>query len=548
MSEDKRAIEIIQEYDREEQKDCNFRNLWQEAADLEFPRENQITTTRSPGEDKSVTVYDSTAIFDSQDATSGLSSALFPAGTEAFALMPDDEELAESEIAQRYCSMATHRVHTAIMASNFSLHWNEAIRSLLVFGNCNLFEEWDNERLGLNFKDFDISLYTVKQDHRGNIDTVYVKPCFTARQAVAKFGNRAGEVVVRASKESKSESDKFDFINCVRPRKNRNPQYEDGKNKKFESVWINVKEKVIVYEGGYEELPYFCARWMKSSHEKRGRGQGTECLADVRMLQQMHKDFINAANVWADPPLIVHTNFEGRVRVMPHAVNRVTDMSHIAALDQRAMGNIPITKEIIEFQQDKIHRAFFRDLLAPIGPLTGDRRTQMEIQQRIEESLQRLAAPIARVQSELMDPMVIRSYWLLVRNGRIPPPPPELRGMRIEYLGRLALQLRNQEAQAFQRVINIAGQMDQLFPGSIKPSDNFSIDRGTRRFARAQGLNEEDLATVEERDAVRQQRAQDIQQQKMAMAAQVAGAAYKDTSGAPEEGSPAQMAVAGMVK
>jgi hypothetical protein len=110
----------------------------------------------------------------------------------------------------------------------------------------------------------------------------------------------------------------------------------------------------------------------------------------------------------------------------------------------------------------------------------------------------------------------------------------------IEYVSELAMAMRDQQAKAFERFAMMVGQLEAVFPGSV---DNISIDRALPDIALTYGMKPEHLATQEEIAAKRQKRAQDIQQQKMAMAAQVAAPAYASATKAPEAGSPAEALV-----
>jgi hypothetical protein len=128
---------------------------------------------------------------------------------------------------------------------------------------------------------------------------------------------------------------------------------------------------------------------------------------------------------------------------------------------------------------------------------------------------------------------------MLLKNGLLPPPPPELRSLKIEYLGRLALALQEQQADALQRFSQFAINMESVMPNFL--TDNINVDRAGRRMATTFGVNEGDFNTEDERDAIRQQRAQAQQAQMQMEAMQSMGKAYKDGSTAPEEGSPAGM-------
>ena len=533
------AKDIIMLRDSERARQAQFRTLWQDTADLVFPREDQINQRTVPGRDKTRNIYDTTAIMDSQDMASGLSGALIPTGQKFFGLKVHDRAVADIGDVANYLTVATEVLHEQLFESNFMLQLNETLRSLVVFGTGNLFSEWAPKTGGLNFKDFDIGLYQIKEDSKGRVDTVILSFSLSARQAVQEFGSsKVGEDINKAAASAESSSTMFDFIHIVRPRTDRKPNLSDNLNMPFESLFVEVKGEAVVKETGFEEIPFAVARWMKSSNEKYGRGQGTEVLSDVRMLQQMKKSFIDCGNRWNNPPLEVLEAHEGRVQVFPGALNFVQARKTIGAIEQNAMGNFPITKEMLEFQQEIIHKAFFRDIFVQLSNLKGDRRTTVEIIERIREGLRRLALPVARLQSELFNPVITRCVFLLIRNGRLDPPPPELQGQEwgIEYQGELALALRNQQAKGFQQFVEFIAGMEQVFPGV---SDIVRSDQAARRMAEAWGVNSGDIANEEEVEAKREQRQQAEAAQQAAQMAAMAAEGYNKTNKAPEEGSPA---------
>lgn len=534
---DERAKEVIKEQEREEQKASNFRNLYQEVADHMLPRENQIIGVRTPGEDKSKQIFDPTAMLDLQDMASGLSAAFFPPGELAFGLTVKDREIANIDRVKRYLALATQIAHDELFASNFMLQLNETLSSLIGFGTGCLYSEWDKKSLGLNFKDWDVSFYTIKQNSAGLVDTLILKYPLTARQAVQEFRDNAGKKVLEAASKSETESKKFDFIHRVGPRTKRNRQFTDFMNMPHESLFINVEEQTTVEEGGFDEFPYAVPRWKKSSNEKYGRGQGTIALSVSKELQQMHADFVECGNKWNNPPRQTLAGaVEGKVDVRPGANNIVSQTDAIKALDQGIRGNFPITKEILEFIQDIIHRIFFVDVFAPLARLTGDRRNMLEIRERIKQAVKKLASPLYRLQSELLTPNIKRDILLLIRNGKIPYPPPELqgRGFGIEYISELALAMRDQQARAFVQFADLISVLDPVFPGA---KDIINIDRALPDIGFTFGMKAEHLSTPEEITAAREQRAADLAAKQALEAAQIAAQGYGQTTKAPEEGS-----------
>jgi hypothetical protein len=281
---------------------------------------------------------------------------------------------------------------------------------------------------------------------------------------------------------------------------------------------------------------------MKSSNEKYGRGVGTEILPVIRSLQQMMKDFIECGNKWNNPPLEVLESFEGKVRVTPGAQNIVQTMNSIRELYGTTKGSFPVTKDMLTMMKEDIHGAFMMPVFQQLASLTGDRRTTIEIMERINEGMQMLAQPIGRLQSELFDPLISRVVSLLYRNGRLPKLPVELTQpgvkINIEYKGRLALALRDQQAKGFQQFLNVVVTANPMFLDN-PPTDLINVDSAFRRLSEAMGVNVNDLESPEVVQSKRTARAQAQQAQQAMMAAQTAGDVIKNTGKKPEEGSPA---------
>lgn len=528
------AQDIIALEQRERGRQANFRTLWQDTADLMYPRENQIVDKNSPGQVKTDRIYDPTAIMESQNMASGLAQNLVPPGQRFFSLRSADRRLRDVDAVKRYLSIVTEISHDAMFASNFMLQLIETLRSLVVFGTGNLYSEFTTK---LNFKDYAIGTYQILENHEGTVDTMILKFCMTARQANQEFNGEPGKIVAQALDAEPNK--KFEFIHIVRPRTDRDITKSDNLNMPYESLYVSIADQEVVNEGGFDEFPYHVARWMKSSAEKYGRGQGTEIMPQARVLNKMVEDFIELGNKWVNPPLEVLESFDGEVSVIPGATNFVAELNSIRAIQQNALGSFPVGKDIIDMQRQLVKDAFHSQAFAPLTDLTGDRRTTLEIRQRVQESFKKIGSPIGRIQSELFTPMIERVVMLLLRNGKLPPMPPEVQGseFKIEYIGPLSLALKSSEVEASQQWISVLGEIAQIDESAM---DNIDMDSSVRRMARAWGVNEEDIASEEEIALRREARAQQQQMAQMAEMAQAAGSAYNQATSAPEQGSPAE--------
>jgi hypothetical protein len=531
----KRAEEIITLYDRELSKAMPVRTLYQNVADLMFPRESQITNVRTPGEEYNLD--DPTGQMASVEMASGLFINWFPPGQKFYNIVMSDRRLNEIESVKQTLGMITEISHEKRATSNFVLQANETLRSLCTFGTGNMFSEWI-PGIGLNYKDYDVSQYLILQNNRGIVDTVLIKFPYTARQAFQEWGDKAGKSVMEAMADEKDHNKTFWFIRISRPREKRNPRLTDNLNMPFEALDISVKDKEIIAEGGNPEFPYAVSRWSQSSVEVWGRGPGTLALPAVRGLQSIKQDLIECGNKWNNPPREVLESFEGEVQTFPKALNWVTELNSIKAIDEGVRGNFPITKDLLEMERDEVKKLFLNDIFVQLRDLKGDRRTTLEIRERLVEGLSRLGLSYGKLTSEWLSPLVTRDIMLLLRNGQLPPLPPEMQGkaFKIEYVGRLAMELKSQQAKGWQQWVGVGAEIDAVFP----VTDNCDFDGGYRRLGETLGVSVEDMASKEEVDEKRRIRQEKEAAQMAIQMAQMGGQAYQSATKAPEEGSAAE--------
>ncbi|HOK66364.1 MAG TPA: portal protein [Anaerohalosphaeraceae bacterium] len=537
---DEKAKQLIALAESEKQKAANFRALYQEVANLMYPVENQITSVRTEGEDKSKDVRDPTGIIALDQATSGFLASWIPKDREFFGIRIKDRKLAELPHVKQWTTLATQITHDELFESNFLEQIKQTIKSCIGFGTGCIYSEYNPDLRSLVFKDWHVSFFTIQENAAGRVDSVILDYELTARQLAQEFAN-PGAACLKDASDLKTENNKYRILHIVRPRKERNVRLINNLNMPYESIYINVKEQHIIEEGGYEEFPFAVPRWERSSCEKYGRGRGTMMLSAVKELQQMHRDFLEVANKWNNPPLeTVDAMIEGLIDMSPGARNHVYERDVIRPINPNALGNFPITVDVIKAQQDFIaNKGFYNDIFSQFRSLQGDRRVTLELELRNQEGLDQLITPVISMEAELFNPLITRTILLLIRNGRIPPAPAELAGAEfaIDYMGKLAMAMKQYQARAFLQFAQIMLPLSQQFPETI---DMISMERAIPDIAIALGMKAEHMATEEELNQKRQARQQQLAQMQLLNAAQTAAKAVKDTSKKPEEGSPAE--------
>ncbi len=533
--------EIINLRDIELSAQSNIRTLWQDTSDFVYPYVN-ITSEFHPGTRRTREIFDLTPMLDAEDMVANLKHILFPAGQVFFAIKVGNNTKLPDEI-QRYISMLTEVTHDRIFNSNFITELDDVLRSLIHFGPASIFSEWTT-KTGLNYRSSVIGSYQLIENSKKLVDGIIITIKYTPQQAIEEFGDKAGPDIIKAAQDPKKVNTRFEFIYIVKPRSFMNPNLSQkiNTNMPWEEQVVNVKEKLIVLESGYPQFPYHTARWTRPAHEKDGRGISTELLPQIKVLNRMNRDFNEVGNKWANPARETLSSFKGKFRTFPGANNVVRELPSSRAIDQGLNGNFNITEASLDRQTGIIDRAYFKNAFNPIDDLTGDRRTTLEIRERVRGTWPKIGNPVARIWYEQIAPMVERSILLLIRNGVVPQPPAELEGINfgLDFVGPFALELRSQQSKAFQEWAFVVGELESVFPGAI---DNVDSDDAIMRLGRTLGVNTEDMASEEQRTEKREIREGKEQQQLELQVAAVAGQAYPGTTKAPEEGSPAEALV-----
>ncbi len=113
-----------------------------------------------------------------------------------------------------------------------------------------------------------------------------------------------------------------------------------------------------------------------------------------------------------------------------------------------------------------MQRAFYEDLFLMLAQTDRRQITAREVAEKHEEKLLMLGPVLERLHTELLDPLIDRTFNILQQNGVLPVPPAELqnRELNIEYVSVLAQAQRLVATGAVERLVGFAGQIAQLWP------------------------------------------------------------------------------------
>jgi hypothetical protein len=504
--------EIIKRLDKLKSERNNYETFWQDVAKYVIPRKAYITRTRTPGGKYDYDVYDSTAMMANIILAAGLHSYLTNPNSRWFSLRVQDEVANKDEDVKLWLSDTENRIYNTLNASNFNEQIHELYLDLGTFGVACMYEEEDAEN-GVRFYTRDIAEIYLCENEREKVDTVYRKFTLSARQAFDKWSEKAGEVV-KVFMDKKEYDKLVTFIHCVTPRYVRDVSKVDAGNMPFESTYIEVSKKHLISESGYQEFPYFTPRFNKNSGEVWGSSPGMVSYSDIKMLNEMVKVLIRAAQKIVDPPIVLpHDGFILPIKYGPAALNFRTKTSANDKIELLSPGgDIPVGMEIINEYRNLIKKNYFVDLFLLLADPARKDMTATEVMQRVEEKMLILAPVLGRLMNEFLDPLINRTFAILWRTNKIVPPPDLLKGLpyKIEYISPLARSQKLDQMKSINSFLALIGQMATVKPDVL---DNVNEDEIVKNIQDLYGVNPKFVRGEDEVKAIRQARTQQIQQQ-----------------------------------
>ena len=509
---------LLSRYEKLEGQRQNWETHWQEVADYMQPRKADVTKQRARGDKRMEQVFDSSPIQAVELLAASLHGMLTNPSTPWFTLRFKDEEIENEDEAKLWLEASTDAMYTAFNRSNFQQEIFELYHDLITFGTAAMFIEEDDEDI-IKFSTRHINEVFIAENDKGRIDTIYRRFKISARAAMQKFGEAVSSDVQSAFK--KDPYKEVEILHAVYPRTDFNPNKKDKKNMPFESVYIEFKNGNELSVSGFREFPFVVPRYLKASNEIYGRSPAMTALPDVKMLNEMCKTTIKAAQKQVDPPLLVPDDgFLLPVRTVPGGLNfyRSGTRDRIEPLNIGA--NNPLGLNMEQQRRDSIRAVFYvNQLMMQDGP----QMTATEVIQRNEEKMRLLGPVLGRLQSELLKPLIDRVFAILLRNNMLPAAPEFLSGrdIEIEYVSPLAKAQKSTELQSIMRAVEILGSLANVAP----VFDYVNFDNLVKHLADIVGVPQKILKTQSQVHAERQQAAQQQEQmQQMQQLQQVAKA------------------------
>jgi len=522
-----------------------WEQTWQELAEVLTPsRADFITESSTDGERRTDKIFDSTPRQACRSLAAGIDSFLMPRNVQWFHARPRFADLLSLENVRLWSETVEQRMFNAFYArtARFGQRTGEVLRDLVTFGTGVLFIGETADAQGLLFRSFHLRDTLIAENEEGVVDTIFIDMKLTARQAMQRYGEDSLSQEVREA-ETKHPDRTFKFLWVVQPRRDGQVGKAGPRNMPFASFVIEVEDKRLVRESGYEEFPFAVVRWDTSSGELYGRGPGHVALPDASVLQAMGKTLLVAGQRAVDPPmwaisdgiLSAPRTYPGGMTYFDGEAARRFGRPPLGELSTQAQ--IPLGREMQNDTREQVWGAFFRNVLQL--PVNAPRMTATEVIERKEEMLRAVGPVFGQLETDFLAATVERAFGIMLRAGAFPPPPLELQGKDLDFrFESPILRAKNQiEMAGLARTLEMLLPLVQAQPDMI---DNFEGDAIARAAPYAGGFPTAWLKSTDVRDAGRQARAAAAEAQQAAQLAQQGARALRDAAPVlmPQEEAP----------
>lgn len=326
-----------------------------------------------------------------------------------------------------------------------------------------------------------------------------------------------------AQNAERDPNGKTDILHvCLPANNNKNTVEKSQKNKRYDSVYLSMEKRTLLVENTLDYFPFMVTRWTKQADSAYGFSPAMQVMPEIGLLNGIRKGMIIGMHRHLDPPLLMPKDgYNLPVHNMPGSINfyRNGTQDKIQPLLFNTEHDLPVYNQIGDCKE-AILKAFHLDLFHM--PKEDKEMTASEAMIRNEEQMRRFGAIIGRIETELLNPMIINVYYILNKYGRIQPITQDgsQANISLEYRSPLA---KAQKASLYSAVEDMLGFIQRSGIANIKPEiyHNINFDRVLKLFVELKNVPPVILATQaefqQERGAFEQQKQAMIQQQMMGM-------------------------------
>jgi len=499
-------------------------------------------------ERKGARIYDQTAAMALQDFVDGYQGSTAAPTIDWWRPHFRNKQAMGTSEAKKWMDDVYEACSLEINNSNLYAMLNEASLDRFTYGYSTFYgPEWDAKKERL--------VYLVRHPREvyfavnslGDIDIVHRKFPITGRQILSDYPDAKITQAQRKAME-KNPYVEYPCIHAVYPREERDVTKITADNKLFASVYVLEEGSVILQESGYDEMPITLSR-CRITGDPYPRSPAIDSIFSVMMLNQESRSVLRASQLLVEPPFIVTGTLKSKLHIVPNGITyKDSPADNLEPIPFPAQMQAAFAE--IKDGREAVSKMFKAQIFSLMQNMPGKMNIPQVAAIQGEQAV--LLQPIiTNDQNENLTPLLRKTFVVLQKAGRIPPPPPSLyqyarTPVDIGYYGPVAmlakkhLQMTGVNA-VLPEILQLAKEAPQFGPMLDRIDVDALYDYITDSASMPAKLSK-DMKLVQQ---IRQQRAQQMQQQQKLDAMNQGADALSKGSKAPEKGSPSAALMGG---
>ena len=265
---------------------------------------------------------------------------------------------------------------------------------------------------------------------------------------------------------------------------------------------------------GFFENPCVAVRWDLVSNDAYGRSPGMDALPDIKQLQQQVRRKGQAIDKTVNPPMVADVQLKNQpASLLPGGTTYVAGMMQannagFAPVYGNWKPGIAEISEDLNEVRERIKRIFYNDLFQVISQFqTRSNVSATEIDARRSEALIMLGPVLERIEHELLQVAIDRTFAVMSRSGVLPPPPADIQGRNIdiEYISMLSQAQQAAASSGIERTLQLVGGLVGVDPSVM---DNLDLDATIEIYSNLMNNNPRMIRSPQQLQQIRKQRAQ----------------------------------------
>jgi len=513
----------------------SFIPLYRELSDYHLAHRGRfLTSDRNKGYKRNTKQINNTSRLSSRTLASGMMSGITSPARPWFRLGTGDTNLDDLQAVKHWLHEVQQIMYKVFSQSNTYNALHQLYSELGVFGTAamGVFTDFENV---IWCKPYTVGSYMLGLNSQNIADTLYLEYEISVGQCIKQFGeDNVSQSVLEQWKKGNSES-WVKIVHVTEPNDDRDGNSPLASDKPWRSVYYEAKNgtkegtEKFLRVSGFDEFPILAPRWDVTAEDTYATDcPGITALGDTKALQLAERRKYQALDKIVNPPLQGPSSMKNKLN------GGVVGPNDIIWHEQNGEGlrsiydyrpDINAINAEIDNVESRVQRAFYEDLFLMLAQTDRRQITAREVAEKHEEKLLMLGPVLERLHTELLDPLIDRTFSILQQNGVLPVPPPELQNkdLNVEYVSVLAQAQRLVATGAVDRLVQFTSQVATVWP---EARHKVNASRAIDEYAESLGVDPAMVRSDDEVAAMAQAEAQQMAQaQAMANAEQGANIA-----------------------